>query len=177
MGVIETLSTKHLAACISLSNDLLGVNYHDKVYFEKSIQQKQGIVFMLETKVVGFLIFNVTSPDCSNKMYGLDLNESVGHIGAVCVATSYQRKGFASHLIQKAISILEREFSSIYLLAWKYNSIVNLEKILTKYEFNKVNHLHSAWKEKCEKNAFNCPVKEEICICTGIVYKLDLNKN
>ena len=177
MGVIETLSTKHLDACISLSNDLLGVNYHDKVYFEKSIQQKQGIVFMLETKVVGFLIFNVTSPDCSNKMYGLDLNESVGHIGAVCVATSYQGKGFASHLIQKAISILEREFSSIYTLAWKYNGIVNLEKILGKYEFNKVNHLHSAWKEKCEKNAFNCPVKEEICICTGIVYKLDLNKN
>ncbi len=177
MVSIETLSTKHLAACISISNDLLGVNYHDKVYFEKTIQQKQGIVLMLESKVVGFLIFKVTSPEYSNKMYGLDLNESVGHIGSVCVATPYQRKGFGSHLVQKAISILEREFSSIYTLAWEYNGIVNLEKILGKYGFHKVNYLHYPWKEECENNAFNCPIKKNTCICSGIVYRLELNKN
>ena len=59
MGIIETLSTKHLADCNSISNDLFGVNYHDKVYFKKKVQQKQGIVLMLETKVIGFLIFKV----------------------------------------------------------------------------------------------------------------------
>jgi len=177
MGIIETLSTKHLTACISISNDLLGVNYHDKAYFEKTIQQNQGIVLMVESKVVGFVIFKVISPACSIKTYGIDLNESVGHIGSVCVDTSYQRKGFGSHLVQKAISILEREFSSIYTLAWEYNGIVNLEKILIKYEFIIVNHLNSTWKKECENNAFNCPVKENICICSGIVYKLDLNKN
>ena len=177
MGIIETLSTKHLDACISISNDLFGVNYHDKVYFEKTIQQKQGMVLMLETKVVGFLIFQVTSPEYSNKMYGLDLNESVGHIDAVCIATSFQRKGYGSNLVQKAISILEREFSSIYTIAWEYNGIVNLEKILGKYEFIKVNNLDFTWKEECKNNAFNCPVKQSICICSGIVYKLNLNKN
>jgi|TARA_B110000495_G_C22992012_1_gene584330 GNAT superfamily N-acetyltransferase len=177
MGIIETLSTKHLAGCILISNDLLGVNYHDKVYFEKTIQQKQGIVLMLESKVVGFLIFKVTSPEYSNKMYGIDLNESVGHIGSVCVATSHQRKGFGSHLVEEVISILAREFSSIYTLAWKYNDIVNLEKILIKYKFNQINHLDFIWKEECENNAFNCPVKANLCICSGIVYKLDLNNN
>ena len=40
MGIIETLSTKHLTACISISNDLLGVNYHDKAYFEKTSSTK-----------------------------------------------------------------------------------------------------------------------------------------
>lgn len=177
MDIIETLSTKHLDACISISNDLLGVNYHDKAYFEKTIQQKQGLVLMLESIVVGFLIFKITSPEYSNKMYGLDLNESVGHIGSVCVAASHQRKGFGSHLVEEVISILEREFSSIYTLAWEYNGTVNLEKTLIKYEFNQVNQLDFIWKEKCENNAFNCPVKENLCICSGIVYKLDLNKN
>ena len=177
MGIIETLSTKHLAACISISNDLLGVNYHDKVYFEKTIQQKQGIVLMSETKVIGFLIFNVTYPEYSNKMYGIGLDKSVGHIGSICVATSEQRRGFASYLMQKAITILAKEFSSIYILAWEYNGNINIEKILSKYEFNKVNHLDSIWKEACENNSFNCPVKENLCICSGIVYKLELNKN
>ena len=177
MGIIETLSTKHLTACISISNDLLGVNYHDKAYFQKTIQQNQGIVLMVESKVVGFVIFKVISPACSIKTYGIDLNESVGHIGSVCVDTSYQRKGFGSHLVQKAISILEREFSSIYTIAWEYNGIVNLGKILGKYEFIKVNNLDFTWKEECKNNAFNCPVKQSICICSGIVYKLNLNKN
>ena len=177
MGIIETISKKHLATCISISNDLLGVNYHDKAYFEKTIQQKQGIVLIVNYKVVGFLIFKVISPEYSNKMYGLDLNKSVGHIGSVCVDTSFQRKGFGSHLVKEAISILEREFSSIYTLAWEYTGIVNLEKTLIKYEFIRVNHLSYAWKEECENNAFKCPVKENICICSGIVYKLDLNKN
>ena len=177
MGIIETLSTKHLADCISISNDLFGVNYHDKVYFKKKVQQKQGIVLMLETKVIGFLIFKVTSPACSIRTYGIDLNESVGHIDAICVASSFQRKGYGSHLIQKAISILERDYTSIYTLAWEYKGFINLEKILDKYEFNKVNHLGFKWKKECENNAFNCPFKENICICSGIVYKLNLNKN
>lgn len=177
MYIIETLSTKHLDSCISISTELFGVNYHDKVYFKKTIQQKQGIVIMLENKLVGFLIFNVTSSEYSSKIYGLQLNESVGHIASVCVATSYQRKGFGSHLVKKAISILEKYTPSIYTIAWEYNGIINLEKILAKYEFNRVNHLDSIWKEECENNTFNCPVKDEVCSCSGIVYKLDLNKN
>ena len=171
MGIIETLSTKHLDACISISNDLFGGNYHDKVYFKKTFQQKQGVVLMLETQVVGFLIFKATSPEFSIKTYGLELNESVGHIDAICVASSFQRKGYGSHLMQKAISILGRDYSSIYTLAWEYKGIINLEKILNKYEFNKVNHLGFNWKKECENNAFNCPFKKNICICSGIVYK------
>ena len=177
MGIIETLSTKHLDTCISISNDLFGINYHDKVYFKTTIEQKQGIVLMLDSKVVGFLIFKVISPECGAKIYGINLNKSVGHIDSVCVATSFQRKGYGSHLLRKAISILERKFSSIYTVAWEYNGVVNLEKILDKYKFIRVNYLDYTWKEKCENNVFNCPVKENICICSGIVYKLNLNKN
>ena len=177
MGIIETLSTKHLDACISISNDLFGINYHNKVYFKRTIEQKQGIVLMLDTKVVGFLIFKIISPECSIKTYGIDLSESVGHIDSICVANSFQRKGYGSYLIQKAISILEKDYSSIYTLAWEYKGIINLEKILDKYEFNNVNHFGFSWKKECENNAFNCPVKKNICICSGIVYKLNLNKN
>ena len=108
MGIIETLSTKHLDACISISNDLFGINYHDKVYFKTTIEQKQGIVLMLDTKVVGFLIFKVISPECSIKIYGIDLNESVGHIDSVCVATFLPKKRLWKPFDTKAISILER---------------------------------------------------------------------
>lgn len=177
MGIIETLSTKHLDACISISNDLFGINYHDKVYFETTIEKKQGIVLFLETKVIGFLIFKVINPECSIKTYGIELNESVGHIDAICVASSLQRKGFGSHLIRRAISILERDYSSIYTLAWEYKGVINLEKILAKYEFNKVNYFGFTWKKECENNVFNCPVKENICICSSIVYELNLKKN
>ena len=177
MSVIETLSTKHFDTCISISNDLFGINYHDKVYFETTIEKKQGIVLLKETKVIGFLIFKFISPECSIKTYGIDLYESVGHIDAICVARSFQRKGYGSHLIRKAISILERDYSSIYTLAWEYKGVINLEKILDKFGFNSVNHLGFSWKKECENNAFNCPVKKNICICSGIVYKLNLNKN
>ena len=177
MGFIETLSTKHLDACISISNDLFGINYHDKVYFETTIEKKQGIVLFFENKVIGFLIFKVISPECSMKTYGIHLNESVGHIDAICIASSFQRKGYGSHLIRKAISILERDFSSIYTLAWEYKGVINLEKILDKYGFNSVNHFGYSWKEECENNVFHCPAKENICICSCVVYKLSLNKN
>ena len=177
MGIIETLSTKHINDCISISNDLFGINYHDKVYFETTIEQKQGIVLIIETKVIGFLTFKVISPECSIKTYGIDINESAGHIDAICVASSFQRKGYGSHLIRKAISILERDYSSIYTLAWEYKGVINLEKILNKYEFHNVNHFGFSWKKECENNVFNCPAKENICICSGIVYKLNLKKN
>ena len=145
---VETISLIHLSDCLAISNELLGVNYHNKLYFENSIQQKQGVVLTLESQVVGFLIYKVTLPENSIKTYGIDLHKSVGHIDSICISSSHQKKGFASLLIQQVISILKGKHSSIYTLAWEYNGMVNLEKTLIKFQFDKINQLDSIWKEK-----------------------------
>lgn len=175
MYSIVKLATKHLSECLTISNDLLGVDYHDVSYFENAILKNQGLVAIHKEKVIGFLIFKTTKPEDSFKMYGINLSKNVGHIGSVCVNNSFQKKGIASELVEKAISILFQKHTSIYTLAWEYKGIVNLQNVLLKNAFTELNKLESVWKTECENNEFNCPVKESRCICSGIVYCLNKN--
>jgi len=169
----ESLSKKHLSECLSISNKLLGVDYHDSSYFEMNIINNQGLVMMHDETVIGFLVFTITKPEDSQKMYGINLSENVGHISSVCVSDIYQNKGIASRLVEQAISIIMENQSTIYTLAWEYDGIVNLQNVLLKNGFTELNKLDSVWKSACENNDFTCPVKESKCICSGIVYRLN----
>jgi len=171
---ISNIKTNNIKDCISISNQLLGTNYHDKPYFENAVKSNRGIVVIKNKEVVGFLIHDIIIPIHSQKMYGENLDIPVGHIDSVCVSPSFQRNGIASLLIKKAIEILQKKCTSIYTLAWEYNGVINLKSTLNNSNFNEVNTLTLPWKNQCEKGEFICPVKEKGCICSGIVYKIDI---
>jgi len=175
MPQIGNLLITHINECLEISNNLLGKNYHDSLYFEKAAKNKQGLVVIDDKKVIGFLVYQITAPENSFKMYGVFLDENVGHIGSVCVKKSYQNKGFATQLIAKAAKDLKNQISTIYTLAWEYNGKVNLKKALKKNNFIELNMLKKPWENQCNNNEFNCPVKESRCICSGIVYKLEIS--
>ena len=141
-GLVKSLDTKDIDSCLEISNKTFGKDYIKKSDFILN-NTNTILVYSKNSKNLGFCMFQTIS---KTKARELTCNKTIlsseyyHYLKAIVIDKHHLNKGIGTSLLSYLFSSYSINFP-IMSIAWKYKNIINIEKLLIKFNFLKKENL------------------------------------
>jgi len=107
----------------------------------------------------------------TERLSSLRYHERIGHLEAVAVAVSYQGRGLASRLVERAVQSLEEAgVTSVISFGWIDNDHCAIRGILEGQDFRTLLEVDRFWTEDSRAKGYSCPTCGDVCQCAAIIF-------
>lgn len=163
-----------LAACLVISENVFGANYHHPIYFELTNKNHHYFVVEENNQIIGFSILYKISKNQLKKITAnhFQLNYDFYFlIDVIAVSKNQQQKGAGTSLLNQVLRVANNNYP-LYSVAWKNVHGVNIEKLYKNNNINPMVNLGKIWVHGCN-HKFQCPSFDKHCQCEGLLFKFN----
>lgn len=179
--MIRNATKNDVADIIGISTEVFGPNYlkESHIYFESDrstciVEESDQIIAfgfgkLLDQENFDILFKNRIVPEdliLANKQGKLGIIKTLG------VKQQFQGQGYGSKIIHELQArIITKGARRIIVPAWKQKDVINVEKIMTKANYEPFLEIKDMWKVDCDSEKFKCPARSDKCVCSLIYYQ------